>query len=383
MDYTATSDRYRILFIARGGLAYGSQRQLLSLVVGLDRRRFEPVVVCVGGGQLADELGRSGIETITDLSLHPARTFWYWLESLGDRRALLRRIGGRQIDLIHCSYLWYTQYAVWLASRLSCPSIAHLRSPADPRTIRKCKCHMSQKVITISRRSTDSAAAAGIPPADIRMICDGVDTSLFRPMPETRAATRSSLGLHDAFVFGMVGRISPAKYQAEFIEAAAVVAASGPGTTFLLVGDVHDRVYLRHTKALIRRHRLKGRVVLAGWRDDIPQVLNSCDALVSMSGGSIMYEALACGVPVLSAGFTLRKDSTHILHDQTGMVIESRSPREVARAMLRLKNERPYRDSLIRCGLERIRLQLSDRVMIENTQNLYDELLTSPARTAP
>jgi len=53
-----------ILYLSRGGQFNGSQRQLYYLLAGLDRRRYEPVVICPEEGSFLDLLRREGIERL-------------------------------------------------------------------------------------------------------------------------------------------------------------------------------------------------------------------------------------------------------------------------------------------------------------------------------
>jgi glycosyltransferase involved in cell wall biosynthesis len=372
----------KILYMGRGGSVYGSQRQLLSLAMRLDRRRYSPVVACIGGGELAGQLGEHGIATVGDLRLRPTRKFLYIPYSTLDRYALLRRFRHENISLIHCSYLWYNPYAVWLASKLGCPCVVHVRAPIDARTVKTCKCDRADVVVAISRRSARNVREAGIDDGKVRMIADSVDTAAFMPLADARARGRMALGLSERFVFGFVGRISSAKFAGEFIDAAAIVARQRPNAAFLLVGEVRDDEYGTELKELVERHGLGGRVIMAGHRNDMPAVLNCCDVLVTMAGGSVMYEAMACGVPVLSAGFTKRLDSTHVLHDKTGVVLETRHPDEVAAAMVRLMDDDSYRKQLAAGSLRHVLEHLTDSAMVTRTQALYDELLPSSVRNA-
>jgi glycosyltransferase involved in cell wall biosynthesis len=375
LDRMMDIQKKRILYICRGGPVYGSQRQLLTLVTRLDRSRFEPVVACVGGGELAENLVRNGIETVEHLRLHPSRKLVHLVPSVLDRYALWRQFRPEGIDLIHCSYQWYGPYAVWLAAKMACPCIVHIRAPIGVRTVGTCACDQADAVIAISRRSARNVEQAGIAHERIAMISDSVDMQVFFPMPEARGRCRAALGLGDKFVFGTVGRVAPTKFTVEFIEAAAAVARHRPEAMFLIVGDQRDSDYARRVQDLLEYHGLSRRVVMAGHRDDMPEVLNACDVLVAMAGGSVMYEAMACGVPVLSAGFTRREDSMHVLHDRTGVVVESRVADEVAGAMVKLMDETAWRQGLARSGLERLAEHLTDAVMVEKTQRLYDEIL--------
>ncbi|MCX5637167.1 MAG: glycosyltransferase family 4 protein [Planctomycetota bacterium] len=75
-------------------------------------------------------------------------------------------------------------------------------------------------------------------------------------------------------------------------------------------------------------------IVRTGRRDDIPQVLCSLDILVSLSGGSVMFEAMSCGKAVISAGFSTKEDSVHIQDGRTGLLVSSGYPSDLARAMV-------------------------------------------------
>ena len=46
----------KILYLTRGGYLYGAQRQLLCLLEGLDRSRFEPLVLCTEEGPFLGEI---------------------------------------------------------------------------------------------------------------------------------------------------------------------------------------------------------------------------------------------------------------------------------------------------------------------------------------
>ena len=61
----------RILFLSRGGQIDGAQRQLCYLVRGLDRSRYEPVVLLDQSGPLADHLHRMGV----DVQVTPMRAW--------------------------------------------------------------------------------------------------------------------------------------------------------------------------------------------------------------------------------------------------------------------------------------------------------------------
>jgi glycosyltransferase involved in cell wall biosynthesis len=121
---------------------------------------------------------------------------------------------------------------------------------------------------------------------------------------------------------------------------------------------------------------LGDRVVFTGARDDMPQVLNSLDMLVSLSGGSVMFEAMSCAKPVLSAGFSTKENSVHIQDGKTGLLVTSKKTGDLIDAMLRLMDNADMRTSLGRQGRKWAEDNFSHVSMAIKTQSLYAKTLT-------
>jgi glycosyltransferase involved in cell wall biosynthesis len=72
---------------------------------------------------------------------------------------------------------------------------------------------MADRVFTVSRElKQELVAALGVPQDPFKVIYNGVDTRLFRPNPEKRAAQRTKLGVSDTtVVVGCIGRLDLVK----------------------------------------------------------------------------------------------------------------------------------------------------------------------------
>ncbi|MBE0537627.1 MAG: glycosyltransferase family 4 protein [Phycisphaerae bacterium] len=360
-----------ILYVARGGPISGSQRQLLNLIRRMDRKKYVPLVVCSEGGGFADCLAEMGIAT----HVYPVLFGWRKARHVVHRyqlvAALWRQLSGRDIGLIHCSYQWYAPYCRYLSRRLKCPYLVHIRGPVDRSAVRKYGFVEADRLIAISPRSGRNLVDAGIEPEKVSIVYDSVDTNVFRPVP------RGSGGFNGTgdFVFGLAGRIAPDKHQLAFVRAARIVASRHSNVRFVLVGQACDREYSQEVEKQIKEFDLSDRVILYGRSEQMPNVLSDCDVLVSLSGGSIMYEALACGVPVLSAGYTRKEDSVHVIHDHNAMLVESREPEDVACAMERLLVDGCYTSRLAANTRAHILDHLNDGIMAAQTQAVYESLL--------
>lgn len=355
----------------------GSQRQLLYLLENLDRRICEPVVVCNKGGELAEELKRLNVE-VEVRRLHPWRKLLTALVRSIEVRRLLKFARQKNVSLVHCCDVWLGGYMRYVAKRLNVPSVLHVRMPVTPRDVRKFKFAAADRVVAISRKITDNLLTAGIAAEKIVRIDDSVDVERFSPEKNTGNLLRSKFSLDGELLIGIVGRIDAFKRQLDFLAAAKeVLSRSHYHVKFFLIGEVHCPVSYRKIQKFIRENNMQDRVLCTGRLNDMPEVISSLDILVSLSGGSVMFEAMASGKAVISAGFTPRKYSYHIQDGCTGLLIESQEPADLAGAIIKLIDTPQLRQQLGRRARQWAVKELTHEVMVRKIQQLYVSLLNN------
>jgi glycosyltransferase involved in cell wall biosynthesis len=365
----------KILFITRGGSVSGSQRQLLYLVENLDRRIYEPVVVCNKGGELAEKLKRLNVEVVVR-RLYPWRKFLTMPLRIIEVRRLLKFARQKNVSLIHCCDLWLGGYMQYIAKRLNVPSVLHVRMPVTPRDVYKFKCDAADRVVAISRKITDNLLTAGIDAEKIVRIDDSVDVERFSPEKTTGNILRSRFSLDGELLIGIIGRIDAFKRQLDFLAAAKeILSRSNYHVKFFLIGEVHCPVSFSKIQKYILENNMQDRVLCTGRLNDMPEVISSLDILVSLSGGSVMFEAMASGKAVISAGFTPRKFSYHIQDGCTGLLIESQEPAALAGAITKLIDNPQLRQQLGRRARQWAVKELTHEIMVRKTQQLYASLL--------
>jgi glycosyltransferase involved in cell wall biosynthesis len=123
------------------------------------------------------------------------------------------------------------------------------------------------------------------------------------PAPDVRAELGAAAGQP---LVGTVGRIHPRKDLETFVRAAARVAAAEPQARFVVVGSAEAPVetdYRERILALMKELGLEGRLVLAGARRDIPEVMRALDVFVLTSRhegfGRVVAEAMGAARPVV------------------------------------------------------------------------------------
>ena len=316
-----------ILYFVRNGQIGGSQKQLLYLIEGLDRTRYMPSFVCGHDGPFIQTLRQYG--DVHVLAMPPWRTLKGLLFRHGAVAEILRIIQENAISLLHCSDAWLNPYMAAAAKESGLCSIVHVRAPLAGRTIRKLKCNQASAVISISRRSTQCLHQAGISPARITQIDDAVDLRIFKP-----DGPRASFAGHstpDSINIGIVGRIDRGKKQLEFLMLAQRLLEHRNDLAFFIIGDFYDCAYYKKLQAFVNEHGIAEHLYFAGLRNDMADVMRSLDVLITFSGGSVMYEAMACGKVVISAGFTKRSDTVHVQHEKTGCLFETFAVEELRR----------------------------------------------------
>jgi len=362
----------RILILSRGQDVSGSQRQLLYLVAGLDKRHYEPIVVCSEPGIFVDKLRNAGIKTEV-LSMRS----WRKVRNLFSRYHDLRRLADfareHHISLVHCSYLWHHSYAQKLSRILNRPTILHLRTPLSAADISKHKCHCADSIISISKRISRQLISAGIDQSRITTISDAVDLSLFSTTHDN--TLKRQFNIDGSVVFGIVGRVSKQKRQHVFLQAAKKVIEDGLNASFFIIGGIGSQDY--HTELIesIKDFKLQDRVFLTGRREDMAGILSSLDILVSLSGGSVMYEAMACGRTVISAGFTSKQDSMHLIDGQTGILLEHLDVESLAEVMHQTAIDKDLRKQLGDNARKWALDNFSQQILIEKTTGVYRSLI--------
>lgn len=144
----------------------------------------------------------------------------------------------------------------------------------------------------------------------VRVVHNGIPP-IERDRDAARELVRALVG-GDGDVVVLVGRLHPAKGQAELVEAAPRVLERRPGTRFLLLGgdDPHELAYGRRVRARIAELGLERDVAVRGHHPDAPGVIAGCDLLAMPSGpdergmgregfGIVGIEAMAVGTPVV------------------------------------------------------------------------------------
>jgi glycosyltransferase involved in cell wall biosynthesis len=398
----------RILYVHHGKGIGGAPLSLLYLIRGLDRSRYQPVVLCIHESEAADLYRREGIETLVDEMLHDfshTNVLWYpwWqLPKIGLRalqfpwtyfraRKLFR---SRRFDAVHLNTSTLT--ALGLAAKAEgLRVIWHIREPLQRgyfglrrAIIRRIIHRTADLVLPICRFDADQL----LPSPLMHVVYNFIDFKQFDSTTD-RKEPRRELGIPpECPVITLLGGVNPIKGTKEFVEAAVDVLDTHPDAVFLIAGAVPDdslrnringmRVYRNVVFSMIpaaRHHAIR----FLGMRSDIPSLLAISTVLCFPSTvphfARPVIEAGAMGVPVIASDLGGPKEL--VLPGETGFLVPAGDSVALATAMRRLIEDPELAERLGSNGMAFARDHFDAEKNTAVIVGLYDELFEDPRDT--
>ncbi|MFA5411259.1 MAG: glycosyltransferase family 4 protein [Candidatus Omnitrophota bacterium] len=361
----------------------GAQKQLLSLISSLDKERFNLFLFTAKEGMLIpDALSVKGLNLKSSRYLERPINFLKDFLALieiyrfikknniaivhthSSKAGILGRIAARLAgvkSIIHTVHGWpFNDYQQALFRRLFI-LMERLAGKFTSRLI-VVSCHDRQKGLKerIGREDKYSLIRYGIDKREFSVTNQGI---------------REKFGISSQdLIVTNISCFKPQKSPLDFIKLAYLVNQALPGVKFLLVGDGALRKKIEN---LVLRLNLQNKVILTGWRRDIPEILSVTDvlALTSLWEGLpiVVLEAMAAGCPAVVTATGGVEEA--VIDGKTGFMVAPGDIREMSEKLLLLLKDAPLRK--ITGQNARFSLDSDFRLekMLENNRNLYENLL--------
>jgi len=217
-----------------------------------------------------------------------------------------------------------------------------------------------------------------------RVIPNGFDAELYQFDPVGREQVRAGWGVgEDCVVFGLVAsRFEQVKGHRLFLEAAAITRKALSTARFVCLG-AGDEQTEGELRQLAGRLQIGDDVVWAGTRPDMVAVYSAIDVVVCASiaegGPNVVGEAMACGTPCVSTDV----GSARRMIGDTGEVVDSRTPGDLARAMLKVAGDLDEDGAQVaRRARERIVSEFSIRRYVEEVTSFVESSRRAEELTA-
>jgi glycosyltransferase involved in cell wall biosynthesis len=375
-------NRIKVLkFLTHFGIG-GTERQFLYALKGLDRSRFDVRVGC---------LARIGpfMKDVQALKVpiweYPTRSM-YSFQTLRGQLRFVRDIRREDIQIIHAYGFYPNLFAILPAAMgTKCVRIASVRDMGVFSDRHKMKmvtqamaCRFADCVIANSDAVRQWLIKQGLGRYDIRVIPNGIAIPQ-KSEYKNDFPIRAELNIdRNAHVIAVVSRLVRTKGLEVFLEAAAALAPRFPSTRFLIVGgacvEPDYRTELENRAAALN---LTGRVIFAGQRDDVPQIMREVDISVlpslSESFSNSLLESMAHGLPVIA---THVGGNPEVISDGlNGILIPPRDSAALARAISGLLESPELARRLGESARDKVVREYSLERLLRRTEDLYTSLL--------
>lgn len=241
--------------------------------------------------------------------------------------------------------------------------------------VEKISAHFCDKIVCISDAEKESALREKIcKPSKLQVIYNGID---LEEIKNTISKKRAELNIpEDAFVVGMVGRLSKQKAPDVFVKAAKLIKDKIPNAYFLMVGDgeLRDQV-----EEMIHKFNLDSSFLITGWVDNptaYMKVMNVGCLLSRWEGfGLVLPEYMACGVPIVATDVDAIPNI--IKNGKNGILVDKDDYILTSNVIIKLFNDEQFRYDLIKLEKAVVKQKYSVKRVIKENIIMYNRLMAT------
>jgi glycosyltransferase involved in cell wall biosynthesis len=227
--------------------------------------------------------------------------------------------------------------------------------------------------IAASAAIRDVLVDDGIPAKQIVIVHDGIDVAKIGRLPVVDIRAEFWLP-HGAPVLANVGALVAHKGQRYLVEAMPHVLREIPDAHLVILGEGDLRAALERQ---IKELHVEKHVLLAGFRDDVLQLMKSADLFVMSSVteglGSTVLDAMAMKLAIV--GTHAGGIPEAVVDGRTGLLVPPAHARELAAAIIQLLKDPARRARMGTAGHARVTEHFGVARMLEGTVAAYERAL--------
>lgn len=374
----------------------GVEKSLEILCKYLDKERFEAIVAVPKDGPLKSYLDGIKVKTVvTPLEwwtpiqfFFGERHYYSFLSGLRNRvHNLVRIINENGIDLVHSSTLTVADGAI-AAKLAGRPHIWHIHGCFKGISVDSFGTYipievlytvvssLSAKIVAVSQTVKDLLSRY-MPLHKTEVIYNGIDLSRFDGRKRLSGCLHSEFPcLHDKLLAALVGRVAKVKGIEDYVEAAIKVLKRKDDIAFLIVGPTEDQILEERIRDRINSLHLTDKIILAGYRQDIPALLREVDLMVCSSESEgfpySILEAMASRTAVVATKCGGAEEA--VVHGETGYLVGVNKPHELAEAILSATQDRERLRLMGEKGRQKAEQLFDARLYARDFEKLYHSI---------
>lgn len=370
-------EKIKILHVAQA--AGGVDRYIRMLLKYLDKEKFENILVC------SQDFNREDYDGLVDSFEQIEMNRAIGVSDLNSIKEVRRLIKKYNPDIVyaHSSKAGAIARVADIGLKNHCVYNPHgwafnMRCSDKKRAmytaIEKMAAPFCEKIICISDAEKQSALEKKICREDkLQVIFNGVDIEAYES-GEHGTVKRSSLGIpEDAYVVGMVGRISPQKAPDVFVKMAKLVKDEIPNAHFVIVGSGNQEAEIRK---YAEENKFADSLHITGWVDDPMSYVELFDVACLLSRwegfGLALPEYMMAGKPIVAS----RVDAIPniIRNGENGLLVEVDDATGASEAVLQIYQDRSLKDKLVSKGVEDVHNRFDARRVSEEHGILFENM---------
>ncbi len=372
------SNHIRIVLLIPSLTRGGAERQVLTLLRGLDRSRFDATLVLFENQERDryDALGAADCVFSLDIPaggnfrLHRAPTL------LLAAARLARMLHELRPDVLHAFLPAPAKVPIFIVGRRSMVGL-YRRNSQVLKWIDRLPLRFANAIVGNCKAITAEATAVdGVDPNRAFTVYNGVDTHLFHEGFEP--SLRHELGFTDRdVIFGVIANFDASKGHIDLIRAAYQLQTRAGCAKFLMVGA--DKGQLASLQSEIRRLGMEQKFVIQPRTSEPERLLRLIDVYVSASltegMSNSVLEAMASGKPVIATA--VGGNPELVMPLRNGFLVPPNSPEAIAVCVEKLCCDVGLRASM---GVNARRIaeqQFSTAAMVRASEDLYLNLLST------
>lgn len=355
----------------------GQEIRIVAESLAMRARGHSVVIACQPDSQILEKAKIAGI-TVAPIRIR---------KGIGLRplREAVRIIRAHHVDVVH-THSSPDSWTFGLAARIAGVPVVrsrHLSAPVRGWVSRIAYARLADRVITSGAGIAEMIRANGVKPERVVSIPAGIDVAKFAPVADRRPYRQELNIKDDEFVVGIVAVLRSWKGHQDLIEAVHRLLAEGVPAKLLIVGAGTQE---RNIRNRIRELGMEDRVVLTGYRQDVPRLIAAMDCVALPSTASeatsqVLPQALAMKVPVIATDIG---GLPEVVRDrETGLLVPPHDPAALSEALGWLYRHAAEARAMAERGYAHVHANFTFEGMIDRTEAVYFDLLLNQRGAVP
>lgn len=217
----------------------------------------------------------------------------------------------------------------------------------------------------------------------IHVVGEWADEPFFLPATDERQYLRNEFDVtENTRLFAVIGMLRRDKGQDIFIETAKQYLEEDPNALFLIIGEATQSDtsgFKGELIASIKKYDLTNRVIMCGYRSDIPRVTKALDALIICSTGTEAQsrtapQAFASKVPLVAS--KVGGVPELVTHEETGLLVDIGDVNAYTQALHQLIEDQEFAQQLTQNAYTFSKQELTLKHRMLETLDVYSSVMT-------